>query len=76
MNLANIIDNRKARKKIRTSTYSEVVKQTANKDKGEKITILEEIKACLLRDRLTQACETSPPGLCCTLQFGRIHQIN
>ena len=76
MNLASIIDNRKARKKIRTSTYSEVVKQTANKDKGEKITILEDIKACLLRDRLTQACEISPPGLCCTLQFGRIHQIN
>ena len=53
-----------------------MVKRKANKNIGEKITILEEIKACLLRDRLTQACETSPPGLCCTLQFGRIHQIN
>ena len=47
LNLANIIDNRKARKKIRTPTYSEVVERTANKDKVEKITILEEIKACL-----------------------------
>ena len=61
LNETNITDDRKARKKIKTSTYSEVVKRTANKDIGEKITNLEEVKASLLRDSLTQAYETSPP---------------
>ena len=65
MNETNITDNRKGRKKIKTPTYSEVVKLTANKDIGEKITNLEEIKVSLLRDSLTQAYETSPPVLCC-----------
>ena len=65
LNETNIADNRKARKKIKTPTYSEVVKLTANKDIGEKITNLEEIKVSLLRDSLTQAYETSPPALCC-----------
>ena len=65
LNETNITDNRKARKKIKTPTYSKVVKRTANKDIGEKITKLEEIKASLLRDSSTQAYETSPPVLCC-----------
>ena len=45
-------------KKVKTPTYIEVVKQIANKDMGEKITTLEEIKTNLLRDSLTQAYET------------------
>ena len=65
LNETNITDNRKAKKKIKTPTYSEVVKRTANKDIGEKITNLEEIKASLLRDSLTQAYKTSPPVLGC-----------
>ena len=65
MNETNITDNRKSRKKIRTPTYSEVVKRGADKDIGEKINNLEEIKASLLRDSLTQAYETLPPVLCC-----------
>ena len=65
LNETNITDNRKARKKIKTPTYSKVVKRTANKDIAEKITKLEEIKASLLRDSSTQAYETSPPVLCC-----------
>ena len=65
MNETNITENRKERKKIRTPTDSEMVKWTANKDIGEKITNLKEIKASLLRDILTQAYETSPPVLCC-----------
>ena len=35
-----------------------------NKDIGKKITSLEEMKASLLRDSLTQAYETSLPVLC------------
>ena len=65
MNETNITDNRKSRKKIGTPTYSEVVKRGADKDIAEKINNLEEIKASLLRDSLTQAYETSPPVLCC-----------
>ena len=65
MNETNITDHREIRKKIKTPTYSEVVKQAANKDIGEKITNLEEIKASLLGDSLTQAYQTSPPVLCC-----------
>ena len=65
LNETSLTDNRKARKKIKTPTYSEVVKQTANKDIGEKITNLKEIKASLLRESLTQAYETSPPVLFC-----------
>ena len=65
LNKTNITDNRKARKKIRTPNYSEVVKRTSDKDTGEKITNLEEIKASLLRDSLTQAHETSLSVLCC-----------
>ena len=64
MNETSVKDNRKAKKKIKTPTYSEVVKRTANKDIGEKITSLEEMKASLLRDSLTQAYETSLPVLC------------
>ena len=45
LNETSITDNRKARKNIKTPTYSEVVKRTANI--GEKITNLEEIKASL-----------------------------
>ena len=41
----SITDNRNARKKIKTPTYSEVVKRTANKDVGEKMTNLKKIKA-------------------------------
>ena len=44
LNETNITGNRKPRKKIKTPTYSAVVKRTANKDIGEKITNLEEIK--------------------------------
>ena len=51
--------------KTRTPNYSEVVKRTSDKDTGEKITNLEEIKASLLRDSLTQAHETSLSVLCC-----------
>ena len=40
LNVTNIKDNKKARKKIRSLTYSEVVTQTADKDMGEKITNL------------------------------------
>ena len=65
LNEINITHNRKARKKIRTPAYSEVSKRRANKDIGEKITNLEEIKANLLRDSLTQAYEASTPVLCC-----------
>ena len=54
LNETNITDNRKARKKIKTPTYSKVVKRTANKDIGEKITKLEEIKASLLREKIHQ----------------------
>ena len=64
MNETSVKDNRKAKKKIKTPTYSEVVKRTANKDIGKKITSLEEMKASLLRDSLTQAYETSLPVLC------------
>ena len=53
-----------------------MVKRTANKDMGEKITNLEEIKASRLRDSLTQAYETSPPVCVVTLQFVKIHQIS
>ena len=42
-----------------------MVKQTANKEIGEKITNLEEIKASLLRDGLTQEYKTSSLVLCC-----------
>ena len=45
LNETSITDNRKARKNIKTPTYIEVVKRTANI--GEKITNLEEIKASL-----------------------------
>ena len=65
MNEINTTDNRKARKKVKTPTFSEVVKRTANKDIVEKTTNLEEIKASLLGDSLTQAYEISPPVLCC-----------
>ena len=65
LNEINTTDNRKARKKIKTPTYSEVVKRAANKVIVEKTTNLEEIKVSLLRDSLTQAYERSPPVLCC-----------
>ena len=42
-----------------------MVKQTANKEIGEKITNLEEIKASLLRDSLTQEYGASSLVLCC-----------
>ena len=42
-----------------------MVKQTVNKEIGEKITNLEEIKASLLRDSLTQEYGTSSLVLCC-----------
>ena len=42
-----------------------MVKRAANKVIVEKTTNLEEIKASLLRDSLTQAYERSPPVLCC-----------
>ena len=64
LNETNITDNRKARKKIRIPAYSEAVKRTADKDIGEKIAKLEEIKTSLIRDSLTQAYETSPLALC------------
>ena len=41
-----------------------MVKRAANKVIVEKTTNLEEIKASLLRDSLTQAYERSPPVLC------------
>ena len=65
MNETNITDNRKTRRNIRTPTCSEAVKRRAGKDIVEKITNLEEIKVSLLRDSLTQACQTSPLVLCC-----------
>ena len=65
LNETNITDNRKVKKKIKTPTYSEVVKRTTNKDIDEKITNLEEIEASILRDSLTQAYKRSPPVLCC-----------
>ena len=65
MSETNITDNRKARKKTKTPSYRDVVKRIANKNIGEKITKLEEIKASVLKDSLTQAYETSPPALCC-----------
>ena len=65
MNETNITDNRKTRKKIKTPTYSKVVKRLTNTHIAEKVTNLEEIEASLLRDSLTQAYETSPPVLCC-----------
>ena len=42
-----------------------MVKRTADKDIGQKVTNLEEIKGSLLRDSLIQAYETSPAVLCC-----------
>ena len=65
LNETNITDNRKARKKMRNVTYSEVVKGTTSKDMGEKTVNLEEIKASLLSDSLSQHYDTSPPVLCC-----------
>ena len=62
---SNITDNRKARKKMKALTYSEVVKGTERKDIGEKVINLEEIKANVLRDTLNQTYETTPPVLCC-----------
>ena len=62
---SNITDKRKARKKMKTVTYSEVVKGTERKDIGEKVISLEEIKANVLRDSLNQTYETTPPVLCC-----------
>ena len=67
----------KARKKIKTPPYSEVVKQTANEDIGEKITNLEEIKTSLLRDSLTQEYGTSSLVLCCKSSVCKnvLHQL-
>ena len=76
LNETNITDNKKAKTKIKTPTYSEVVKRTANKNISEKITNIEEVKASLLRDSLTRAYEISPPVLCCGSSICKIHQIS
>ena len=55
-----VIEKQEGRLKLRLI----VVKRTANKDKGEVITTLEEIKAILLRDSLSHVYERPPPILC------------
>ena len=55
-----VIEKQEGRLKIRLI----VVKRTANKDIGEVITTLEEIKPILLRDSLSHVYERLPPILC------------